>query len=334
MNLIKSFLVLTIALLLMSFYPNPAQAKRNSWAPRFSTDFVAQMENWSDSIQNAQYRYVEDEIGKMELNCQNSDKLTGIYNILAKLPIPRLNDWCIKSSGSYIPFMIRGRAYKDKAWDARGSGWANTVTDEGSKIFQEYLLRAKQDLEMAKILNPKDPNSYAALITVMMGLQGDRKLMEEEFEMAIHLDPCNWAAHSAKLNFIMGKWYGSDDEMFKFAREVTSNAPKGSRVPFVLIEAHEQLFRREWDRGDTEYFKSPATWREVKEIYQNYLEVHPDSIRDRNCFASYAILSEHLDVAKEQFSILKNRFEGTCWRSIDSFNRSKKRAMSYGDKEH
>ncbi|MDH7501935.1 MAG: hypothetical protein QHJ82_04360 [Verrucomicrobiota bacterium] len=56
-----------------------------------------------------------------------------------------------------------------EAWKARGSGWANTVTPEGWKGFEDHLAKARAALTQAWKLHPQRPLAPCCMVTVAMG---------------------------------------------------------------------------------------------------------------------------------------------------------------------
>ena len=44
---------------------------------------------------------------------------------------------------SALPLLFKGKFYKEWAWDARGSGWASTVTPEGGQLMEQRLATAQ-----------------------------------------------------------------------------------------------------------------------------------------------------------------------------------------------
>ena len=55
--------------------------------------------------------------------------------------------------------LLEGRFAVDDAWAARGGGWANTVTDEGWKVFRQRLADAEQALNRSWELDPTLPGT-------------------------------------------------------------------------------------------------------------------------------------------------------------------------------
>ncbi len=86
---------------------------------------------------------------------------------------------------------LKGKFYIKYAWLARGSGWADTVTDEGWKLFRERLDESDKAFQKAWELDPKMVEVATEMITVCLGKQKPRNEMEKWFQRAMELDPNN-----------------------------------------------------------------------------------------------------------------------------------------------
>jgi hypothetical protein len=89
--------------------------------------------------------------------------------------------------------------------------------------------------------------------------------MEEQFQRAVNADPGESRGYHAKLVYLMPKWHGSDEKIFNFARQAGNTAPANSLIPWLLSDAHWEVYYRSDDRES--YFKQPEVWREPKPIY-------------------------------------------------------------------
>jgi len=94
------------------------------------------------------------------------------------------------------------------AWDARGSGYANTVTPQGWKLFGERIALARKLLDEAWKLDPNCCDAATAMLTVMKAQSRPRAEMEMWFKRAMKLDPCNKQACIRKMDFLDPKWGG------------------------------------------------------------------------------------------------------------------------------
>src|SRR5205085_1588049 len=85
---------------------------------------------------------------------------------------------------SSAPFVLAGNVCTQYAWDARGGGWANTVTPEGWKLFHERLEMASVFLEKGYQLDPADPAAATAMLHVELGQGRGKDVMEKWFQRA------------------------------------------------------------------------------------------------------------------------------------------------------
>lgn len=155
-----------------------------------------------------------------------------------------IETWFFQNTDLPFSALCYGSSLVDKAWEVRGGGAADTVSDDEFRVFNEYLDEARDILIHASFLAEDDPTALANLVTVGMGLQ-DRGLVDEAFEGAVERDPYNWRAHYNKLNAISRKWGGTHEGMFDFVMDVAIDLPEGTHLPLLLVEAdmiyHEYL---------------------------------------------------------------------------------------------
>ena len=200
----------------------------------------------------------------------------------------------------YTTWLLKGRAYIDMAWHARGSGWAYTVTDKGWEHFKERLATAQEALEHAWELYPKDPEIAHQMMTVMLGQGGGRDRMELWFNRAMMLDPDDYEACSKKLYYLEPKWYGSREAMLDFGRECVQNTNWTGNVPLVLVDAHWNYCRGYIEQAEqTNYWKQPDVWPDIKSAYERYFELYPHATGTYEYYAWYAYHAEQWTTLNE-----------------------------------
>lgn len=203
---------------------------------------------------------------------------------------------------STLPLLLKGSVYTSYAWDARGSGWSNTVTPDGWKKMADRLAEAEQALTEAWKKNPEDPEAPTQMITVELGQGKGRQVMETWFRRAMAADPNNYLACSHKMYYLEPKWYGSEEAMLAFGRELVAAGNWEARLPFQLIDAHWTLAGY-GDRRE-EHYKDPAVWKDIQSVYEPYLRKVPASAWDRSYYAKYACYAGRWAEAKAQFDRL------------------------------
>lgn len=290
-------------------------------------------------LQNKRYDVLEKHLLSL-LRGKNRDKdgqspLNLAYQTLCNVKKPerslaakvyQFRSWLSQYNSSHFANACLGMVYIDYAWDARGSGFANTITKEGSRLFEERLLTAKDYLEKAYTLDQSDPNVPAKLITIAMGLGLERNEMERQFQRAILADPTDHKAHFSKLQYLMPKWFGSKEEMFSFARESVRKAPPKSRIPMVLATAHWEMYYRSGE--NTSYFRDPNIWKEMKEVYQIVTRSFPEAKTTHNWFARTAYLAGDYEVAREELKIIGDDWDKDTWDNKNAFEEVKRELLT------
>ncbi len=213
--------------------------------------------------------------------------------------------WASQRPESHFAHAAYGIVLTEHAWNARGDGWASTVTDEGWKLFNERLEKARKELERSYALDPTDPIAPAHLIRVALGLGLDRNEMEKQFQRGKAASPDEYDLYEMKLNYLKPRWHGSEEEMLGFAREVVKNAPEDSMAPLVLAKAHWDLYDQ--NGSDRRYFQRPGVWEELKPVYVKICKHFPKAMERQNWFALTAFYAgDYETVVRETQTIGDN----------------------------
>jgi len=219
------------------------------------------------------------------------------YNCIEK---PLTNNW----PDDYTTWLLKGTAYIRLAWNARGGGYADTVSEAGWKLFGERLGTAQADLEHAWQLYPKDPEIAHQMMTVMLGQGGDRDRMELWFNRSMAINPNDYDACSAKLYYLEPKWYGSQEAMLDFGRECVHNTNWGGHVPLILMDAHHAIYTRYVDPSEkTNYWNQPYVWADLKASFDRFFELNPGAVGSHHDFAWYAYQCGQWDEFNRQLSL-------------------------------
>ncbi len=179
-----------------------------------------------------------------------------------------LDEWARARPDSSLCFTIRGAKALMWAWEARGGGKADEVTPKGWEGFAERTQRAFEELERARSLDPEDYFPWAQLIVAFIASSAPLEDHRHAFQESVRRSPHNWTAHNYLLMRLLKKWGGSHDEVFSFSREASAQAPRGSRLHELVVDAHAErfLYYRAFE-DDSEpawtYFQRPDVAREV-----------------------------------------------------------------------
>jgi len=194
--------------------------------------------------------------------------------------------------------------YTSYAWDARGNGYANTVSDQGWALMEKRLKIAENCAEQAFIVDPYIRATPTRMIAVELGQNKGRKRLDVWFNRGVALNPNDYDLHSNYLYYLEPKWHGSEEQMLNFARVVGTQKNWKGGLPLLIEEAHRKLSAYEKDVAA--YFQSPDVWKEIKASFEPFLQRYPNAVVERTHYMRLAVLANQIPLAKEQLLILKS----------------------------
>jgi hypothetical protein len=142
------------------------------------------------------------------------------------------------STPAWIKTLMAARRKHRAAWDARGGGFAHTVTEEGWKLFHQHLEDAEALLLPAWNERPDRPEIAALMLDICLGCKPNalakgrlwlERTVEAEFD---HLP-----AYVSYLWMLRDRWYGDARMREAFALECLDTARHDTGVPAIALEA-------------------------------------------------------------------------------------------------
>jgi ankyrin repeat protein/tetratricopeptide (TPR) repeat protein len=206
-------------------------------------------------------------------------------------------------TNSPLPHILMGDHLLGQAWKARGSGFANTVTEHGWELFRKHHQEAEAAYRRAWELDNRNPRIAYRMIRIA-GENGDRKDLERWFQRAMLLDPNYYAACSRKLFFLTPKWGGSEEQMLEFGRTCFETENWEGPLPFILVDTHLQLAGSPQYPSRDAYLAQSNVWSDIERVYEAYLSHTPESHFRRSQYAFQAARALRWTVALEQFETL------------------------------
>ncbi len=217
-----------------------------------------------------------------------------------------------KTCSKPILLSLEGAFYHEWAWTARGVGYADTVTEEGRRLFRERLEVAQRYFEQAWALNSSNEYICKQLVQIS-GAQCDMDALEKWFQRGKKLNPDDEMLYIAKLNYLQPRWGGSVDDLLQLGRECLKEGRWDSQIPFVLLEAHDM------SAGDTldekrAYFAQPDVWKEIEPLFKTYLARYPMDYSKRTSYANYAAWAGKWDLVAQLVRELGRDEMTSAWR--------------------
>ncbi|MDB5173639.1 MAG: hypothetical protein JWN51_2412 [Phycisphaerales bacterium] len=226
--------------------------------------------------------------------------------------------------GAPDPLIARGRFYVDYAWEARGGGWANTVTQDGWKQFAIRLKIAQQALEKAYDMDPTDERAAVKMLTVNLGQGGGREEMEKWYKRAMEANPDCMEACTAKSYYLEPKWHGSARDMLIFGHQLLAGQNWYAGLPLLLLKQHETLAALTNDPQG--YWQQEFVWQDVRAVCEGALGFRPNEPHMCTLYAKLACQCGKWDVAAKQFDALGDKVDMSQFKSKEMYDALVKQA--------
>lgn len=252
-----------------------------------------------------------------------------VYERFCQLGMPRTDafEW-VDAAMAKIPALeadrlkIKGIHLVHHAWDARGSGFARTVTERGFRAFRERLIEAGEALDASWKLKP-DPLTATEMITINKGLGGNRDEMEKWFERAMKADGNSLRACAAKMDWLDPKWCGTPEDLLAFGRACRNTRNWRAGITLLASEPRVRLATGLAKEEFYEYFSDPEIWQVASETFDEYLRHYPHDDTERSKYAAYAHYCKQYYVAHAQFRELGDNLVGSYYFSEDFLKKAR-----------
>lgn len=156
------------------------------------------------------------------------------------------------------------------AWQARGSGFAPTVTEAGMGKFREHLDKSAKLLEEAYNLDNTMTTAAKEMITVSMG-RSDAQGCDLWFNRAIAIQMDNTAAWEAYIHANRARWLGSNPKLLQIGLMAAKDRDFSTRTQWYLIQALRTIY----GDGGINQVHDPRVMSEVSRIIAGYKQNLP-----------------------------------------------------------
>ena len=211
----------------------------------------------------------------------------------------------------------RGLFCHERAWEERGSGFADTVSEAGWKGFQVWQARANQALHEAWKLDASIP--YTASILIGVALSGGADPEETPrvwFERAVRAQVDLGAAYHGFARALQPRWGGSHEQMYELALACARSPRFDTMAPWQFITVMKMIgAERPFDDSP---WRFPGALRALEVVMDGYRKANP-SMSDRldSFRACAAFRAGDYAAADEICQQLGDRFQGEWLASIE-----------------
>ena len=247
----------------------------------------------------------------------NPEKVVGSHDWNSL--ITGLQEWKAAKPASITPVILLGEAYISYGWEARGSGYANTVTKDGLRLFKDRIAKARQYLEAAEKMPTNDPETYCALLTIARAQGWSRSDCEALFREAIQIEPNYHNTYFTMAAYLLPRWYGKSGDVERFAEQSIELCPEEGNAIYARIAWNLAYYVR-INRFFDEYSFS---WPRMRQGFQELQKLYPKSLRNLTAFCLFACIAQDCDTARELFGQMKGKCDKDVWINQDYYRKCK-----------
>jgi hypothetical protein len=233
--------------------------------------------------------------------------------------LQHLQRWATARPKSVTARVALARAYISYAFDARGEGLANTVSDSGWKLFEERTALAKRILEEASTLPTKCPEWYVDMLLIARNQGWDTAQARALFEEAFQVEPGYYYDARVLANYLLPKWSGQEGDTEKFTQDVADRVggEKGDILYFEVASA---------DYVICSCTDSPKlSWERIERGFEASEKQNGVSMLNLNRIAFLASHFGKTDpiVAEKVLARIGDRWDGETWENQEDFEGAK-----------
>jgi hypothetical protein len=219
----------------------------------------------------------------------------------------------LTNSGKAFPWlslMLAGQEEVRQAWQARGGGYVNTVSEAGWRGFADGLAAARRSFESAWRLRPDLPYAADRMIYVSLGDSGLPE-MRQWFDRAVAAQFDYGPSWSNMRWGLRPRWHGDLDSMLAFGVMALNTRRFDTDVPRKFMDTVGDISSELGVKPGVHIYDRPEIWPRVREMYEGYIAYiatrtnAADVAGWRSSYAAVAYLAGQYGVSRTQLERLE-----------------------------
>lgn len=225
-----------------------------------------------------------------------------------------VDKWIAQTPNNATPYLAKAELLIAYAWDARGSGYANTVKDADWPIFQQRIDQARAILEKSAAVSKQSPLWYEKMQSIATAQSWSEEEFLRLFSEGVSKEPTDYFLYFNAANYLLPRWHGSAARLAEFvdtavkATEQQEGQTLYARIYWSLLLALQ---------GNT-FSPGYAEWPRMRQGFEDIVRVYPDNW-NLNAFAYYACMAGDKETAKVIGSKLSSP-ELELWKDRQTFD--------------
>lgn len=235
----------------------------------------------------------------------------------------RFGRWEKKNPQSATARVMHAQMMANYAWEARGGGFADTVSGEGWNMFADRLRIARDILEADAFLK-KVPGYYSSMMLVALGQGWPKDKAEALFIEAAVLARDYEDFYFRRAYYLQPKWHGEPGEWLRFAEEAAETTKEQWGRGFYARVVWGTLGTPSKKR----YQEAGIDWAKFKQGFEDLVQRTPDSLWNKNAFCYFACMADDRETARRLFEELQDSYAPSIWGEEETFAYNKRWAKA------
>lgn len=227
----------------------------------------------------------------------------------------RLNKWIVQRPNSISARTALAVSYVVYAGKARGGGYADSVTEEGWKLFSERAAKARSVLEEAAAHQLKDPEWFLDMMVVARAEQWDMEEQTALFEKAACFEPDYYYYYRFQAESLLPKWEGEPGEMARWA-EAQATRIGGKKGDVIYYEIATYLNCA----CDSDRNLNGMSWDRIRRGYAAVEQQYGPALLALNQYAYMAVMANDAASAQKTFERIGDNWSQETWHNRKFFD--------------
>jgi hypothetical protein len=235
--------------------------------------------------------------------------------------LARLEKWRAQYPQSIAVHTALAASYANYAWQARGTGYADSVTEEGWQLFKERLHKAEECIAAARKLPATDPQLDCVNLMLAKGFNWDWRQYNAVFDEAVKREPQYMYLYFQKAGYSLPRWAGKRGDVERFTDEAV-RLTQGAEGK--VMYARLGVYLRQYVGKDEWFFDAyRLSWREMQEGFRDLEKQYPHSVWNLNQFCLMACHAKDSKTAHELFERIGDRWDADVWSNEGQYRKWK-----------
>lgn len=228
----------------------------------------------------------------------------------------QLDKWDVAHPNSPHAGLARALAFISYAWDARGTGWADSVTEEGWRLYGERLQVAAKALKGSEANGgPNYPAYWKARITLARAQNVPAADTLEFAETALNRFPEDASLYSGVCVYLLPRWHGAPGQWESWLKMQATHRRWGEAgmPPRLYARIVWRLCRQLYD--EPIFTNESLLWPKTLEGLDELCAAYPESTYWRTARARLASVAHDKDAFLRAARSMNRSFDTWAFHS-------------------